>query len=95
VLRSKATGEAPVCPRLIDAVVSVVGATVMSDPLIVIGVNVRNVRMTFLVHCNVVLDRRIGLLLTACRPSRPGSGRWSRTASGNVSTANCLVTAAV
>src|SRR5665647_3825073 len=35
MLRSKATGEASVCPRLIEAEIPIVGATIMSDPLIV------------------------------------------------------------
>src|ERR1019366_9219610 len=84
MLRSKATGAASVCPRLIEVVMRIVGPTIMSDPLIIRGLNVRNVRMTFLVHGNVVLNRGIGLL-TSCRP---GSLRGSGTASGNVSTAN-------
>src|ERR1017187_2161729 len=90
MLRSKATGEASVYPRLIEVVMRIVGPTIMSDPLIIRGVNVRNVRMTFLVHGNVVLNRGIGLL-TSCRgrsARRPGSLRGSGTASGNVSTAN-------
>src|ERR1039458_7590036 len=97
MLRSKATGEAPVCPRLIDVIMRIVGATIMSDPLIVLGMNVRNFRMTCLVHGNAVLGRGSGLL-TPCRGGsarRLGSLRGSRTASGNVSTANRrLVTAA-
>ena len=40
----------------------IVGAPIISDPLIVFGVNVRRIRMTFLVHGNVVLNRRCGLL---------------------------------
>src|SRR5271157_767787 len=64
MLRSEAAAEASVCPWLIDVVMRIVGATVMSDPLIVLGVNVRNVRMTSLVHLNVVLGRG---LLTPCR----------------------------
>src|ERR1039457_6550880 len=57
MLRSKATGEASVYPRLIEVVMRIVGPTIMSDPLIIRGVNVRNVRMTFLVRGNVVLNR--------------------------------------
>ena len=56
----------------------------MSDPSVVLGVNVRNVRMTFLVHGNVVLGRG-SVVLTA---GRLGSPCGSRTASRNVSTAN-------
>src|ERR1019366_9342355 len=90
MLRSKATGEASVCPRLIEAVMRIVGATIMSDPLIVLGVNVRNFRMTFLVRGNVVLGRGSGLPIP-CRgrsARRLGSPCGSRTTSGNVSTAN-------
>jgi hypothetical protein len=88
MLRSKAAGEASVCPRLIEAEIPIVGATIMSDPLIVAGVNVRELRMTSLVHGNAVPGRGIGLL-PSCRSRiarRPGSRR--RTASWNVSTAN-------
>jgi hypothetical protein len=75
----------------------IVGAAVMSDPPAVLGVNVRDVRMTFLMHGDVVLNRRIGLLLTLYGRTarRLGGSRGSRTASGNVSTANLgLATAA-
>src|ERR1017187_8113443 len=90
MLRSKAAGEASVRPRGIEVVMRVVGATSMSDPLIVFGVNVRNVRMTFLVHANAVLGRRLGLPSCRLRSARsPGSRRGSRTASRNVSTAKC------
>jgi hypothetical protein len=68
----------------------------MSDPFIVLGINVRNVRMTWLVHFHVVLGR--GLLLTSCRgrgARRVGSPRGSRTTSGNVSTANRGVSTAL
>src|ERR1035438_4173252 len=65
MLRSKAAGEASVRPRLIEVVMGVVGATSMSDPLIVFGVNVRNIRMTCLVHANAVLGHRLGL--PSCR----------------------------
>jgi hypothetical protein len=61
----------------------------MSNPSIVPGVNVRNIRMTLLVHFHVVLGR--GLLLTSRRgrsARRRGSPRGSRTVSGDVSTAN-------
>jgi len=67
----------------------IVAATVVSDPLRVLGVDVRNVRMTSPVYGNVVLGRRTGLL-TSCwarntRMARNLRGRW--TASRNVSTA--------
>ena len=92
MLRSKATGEASVCPRPIEVVMRIVSATSMSDPLIVLGVNVWNIRMTFLVHGNAVLGRSTGLL-TSCRGR---SLRGSRTASRDVSSANLRgVTAAV
>jgi len=79
-----------VCPRLGEVVMRIVGATIMSHPSIVLGVNVRNARMTFLVHDNVVL-RRGSALRTSCWL---GSPRRSRTVSGNVSTANRGMTAA-
>jgi len=69
----------------------IVGATIMSDPLIVVSVNVRNIGMTWFVHGNCVLTRGNGLP-TLCRgrtARRPASLRGSRTASGEVSTANC------
>lgn len=77
-------------PTADQVVIPIVGATIMSDPLIVLGVNVRNIRMTFLVHGNAVLGCGIGLL-TSCRgrsARRRGSPRGSGTASRNVSTAN-------
>src|ERR1035441_3714789 len=89
MLRSKAAGEASVRPRRIEVVVRVVGATTMSDPLIVLGVNVRNFRMTLLIRPNAVFRRRLGLPSCRFRSARsPGSRRGSRTASRNVSTAN-------
>jgi len=93
MLRSKATGEASVCKRLIDAVVRIVSATTMSDPLVVFGMNVRNLRMTFLVNGNAVLRR--GLLASCGRRSagRTGSPGRSRTACGNVLTLYGRVTA--
>src|ERR1039458_1036593 len=72
MLRSKATSEASVCPRLSELVMRIVGTAVMSHPLIVIGVNVRKFRMTFLVCANAVLGNGGGLL-----PSR-GRGRGHR-----------------
>ena len=88
MLRSKAAGEASVRPRRIEMVMRVVGASTMSDPLIVLGVNVRNIRMTFLVHPNAVLGHRLGLPSCRFRSARsPGSRRGSRAASRNVSTA--------
>src|ERR1035437_9192753 len=97
MLRSKATAEASVSPRLIDVVMRIVGPAIMSDPLIVLGVNVRNFRVTFLVHGNAILGRGSGPL-TLCRhrsARRLGSLRGSWTASGNVSAANrCGTTAA-
>jgi hypothetical protein len=62
----------------------------MPDPLIVLGMNVRNCRMTFLVHGDVVLSRGIGLLSAR----RLGSLRGSRASCGYVPTANrCGMTA--
>jgi hypothetical protein len=96
MLRSKTTAEMSVRPRLSEVVIRIVPATIMSDPFIVLGVNVRNIRMTLLVHGNVVLGSGSGLL-TSCRvrsARRRGSPGGSRTASRNVSTANRRVTAA-
>jgi hypothetical protein len=52
---------------VIDVEMRIVGGTTVSDPLIVPGVNVRNFRMTLLVHGNVVLGRGPGLLKSAAR----------------------------
>ncbi len=97
MLRSEATGEAPVCKRLINVEMGIVRATTMSDPLVVFGVNVRNLGMTSLIDSNAVLRCSSGLLTArrgriATRIRRPGR---SGTASGNVSAADCRrVTAA-
>jgi hypothetical protein len=103
MLRSKATGEAPVCPRLRHVVMRIAGSTIVSDPPIVPGVDVRNAGMTRAVHGNVVLWRGIGLraALSGGSSRRLGSSRWlggprrSGTACRNVSTANRGVTAAL
>jgi len=90
MLPSKATGEASVRKRLSHLVMRIVAATIMSDPFTVPGVNVRHVRMTFLVHGDVVLGGGSGLL-AACRGRSArgrGSPRGRRTAGRNVSTAN-------
>jgi hypothetical protein len=96
MLRPKATGEASMCKRLIDAVVRIVGATVMSDPLVVLGMNVGNFRMISLVDGNAVLGRGSGLLTSRRGRSAwsTGSPRRSGTVSGNVSAANRGVPAA-
>src|ERR1035438_10151227 len=95
-LRSNTTGEMSVCPRLSEAVIRIVAATIMSDPFVVLGVNVRNVRMTLLVHGNVVPGRGIRLL-SSCR-GRSARGRGSPRRSGapsrNVSTADRRVSTA-
>jgi hypothetical protein len=72
----------------------VAASTIVSDPPIVPGIDVRNVRMTRPVHGNVVFGRGIGLLTSVSGRSsrRLGSPRRSGTASGNVSTANRGVT---
>src|ERR1039457_5934697 len=89
MLRSKAAGEASVCPRRIEVVMRVVGATIMPDPFVVLGVNVRNFRMTLRIRPNGVLGRRWGLPSRRFRSTRsPGSRRGSRTASRDVSTAD-------
>jgi hypothetical protein len=98
VLRSKATTEVSVCPRLLDSVVRIGRATIMSDPFIVLGMNVGNIGMPFLVHVNPVFLHGSGLVLS-CRGRtmlRPGSRRRSGSASRNVPTSyRCGVTAAV
>ena len=81
---SKTAAEMSVCPWLSKVIMRIVRATVMSDPSIVLRINVRNTRMAFPVHGNVVL-RRGSVLLTSCWL---GSPRGSRTVSGNVSPAN-------
>jgi len=99
VLRSKAAGETSVRPRLIDVVVRIVSAAVMSHPLIVAGVDVREFGMALPVRCNMVLGRMIlgRRLRTSCRirrlarVGRPSGSRFasrSGPACGNVSTAN-------
>jgi hypothetical protein len=45
-----------------EVVTGIVGATVMSGPLIVAGVNMGNVRMASLINCDMVLAGRIGPL---------------------------------
>jgi hypothetical protein len=108
VLRSKAAREVPVCPRLRELVMRIAGSTIVSDPPIVPGIDVRNVRMTRPVHGYVVLGRGIGFLTSfgggssrrlghsrrLRRSRRLGSPRRSGTASRNVSTANLGMTAA-
>ncbi len=97
MLRSKATGEMPVCPWLREVIMCIAGATIMSHPSIVPGIDVRNVRMTRPVHGNVVfgLGSRLLTSFSGRRSRRLGSLRRSGTASRNVSTANRRVTAAV
>jgi hypothetical protein len=60
--RSKATGEGTVRERMIDVVMRIIAAAIVSDPLIVISVNVRKFRMPLLVHGKTVLVPRSGLL---------------------------------
>jgi hypothetical protein len=95
-LRSNTTGEMSVCPRLREVVIRIAAATIMSDPSIVLDVNVRNVRMTLPVHDNVVPGIGSGLL-TSCgvrSARRHRSPRGSGTASGNMSAADRRVSAA-
>jgi hypothetical protein len=61
-LHSKTTAEMSVRPRLSEVVIRIVAAGIMTDPFIVPGVNVRNGRMTLLVHGNAVLGSGSGLL---------------------------------
>src|ERR1017187_2768195 len=87
MLRSKATSEASMCPRLSELVMRIVGTAVMSHPLIAPGVNVRKCRMTFLVCADAVLGNGGGLLPPRARGGalRLGGLRWSGAASGDVS----------
>jgi len=94
MLRSEAAAKTPVCPRLIEVVMRIVSAAIVSHPLVVPGVYVRNVRMAFPVHVHMVLR---GWLLSPGRgrsARRLDSLRGSGTVSGNVSTPNRGVTAA-
>jgi len=85
---SKATGAASVCPRLCEVVMRVVGAGIVSDPPVVPGVHVRNVRMTIPVHFHVVLGRGLFRPGRGRSARRLGSPRGSGTPSGDVATAN-------
>ena len=87
MLRSKAAGEMSVGPWVIQVVMRIVRAGIMSHPFIVPGVNVRQVRMTFLVHMNAVLGHG-SVLVPSDRGRGPGRRRGSRTVSGNVPAAN-------
>jgi hypothetical protein len=90
MLRSKAAGEASVRKRLSHLVMRIVGAAIMSHPFVALDVHVRHVRMACLVHGDVVLGGRCGLL-AACggrSARRRGSLRGSGTAGRNVSTAH-------
>jgi hypothetical protein len=87
--RSKAACEAPVRPRVIEVVVRIVDACIVSDPSIVPGVDVRDVWVAFLVAVNTILGCS-RVLLASGSSGRP---RGSRAVSGNVSAANrCGVT---
>jgi hypothetical protein len=67
--------------------------TIVSNPFIVLRVNVRNVRMTLLVHFYVVFGRRLPGPGRGLSARWLGSSRGSRTVSRNVSTANRGMTA--
>src|SRR5580692_3342194 len=75
MLRSKATGEAPVRPWLLEVVMRIGGSTIVPDPSIVPGIDVRHARMTLPVRCNVVLGRGSGLLTSFSRRSARRLGR--------------------
>ena len=62
----------------------IVAATIVSDPFVALDVHVRNVRMTRLVHGDVVLGG--GCRLLGAR--RRGSPRGSGTAGRNMTTAH-------
>src|ERR1017187_2238573 len=85
MLRSKAAGEVSMCPRRIEVEMRVLGATIMPDPFVVLGVNVRNFRMTLLIRPNAVLGHGRGLPSCRFRSAlSPGGRCGSRTASRNV-----------
>jgi hypothetical protein len=87
MLGAKAGGEVPVSPGVIQVEMWIVRAGTMSHPFIVPGVNVRQIRMTFLVHVNAVLGYR-SVLVPSCGRRGPGRGCGSRTVSGDVPAAN-------
>jgi hypothetical protein len=68
----------------------IVTAAIVSYPFIVPGVDVRKVRVAFLVHINVIFMFVRGMLLSygGLSVGRPGSRGWSRTASRNMSSTN-------
>ena len=94
MLRSKTAAEMSVCPWLSEMVMRIGSATIVSNPFIVLRVNVRNVRMTLPVHFHAVLGRRLLCPGRSRGARRPGSPRGSRAASRNVPTANRGMTAA-
>ena len=94
MLGAKAAREASVGPGVIQVKMRIVRAGTMSYPFIVLGVNVRQIRMTFLVYVNAVLGYS-SVLVPSCRARGPGSRCGSRTVSGNVPTANLRGVAAV
>jgi hypothetical protein len=85
MIPSKAAGEASVRPRVIEVVMRIVGARIVSNPSIVPGVDVRNVGMAIPIRFDVVLGRSV--VLAASR--RRGGSRGRGTVRGDVSTANC------
>ena len=68
----------------------IAGAGIVSDPSIVFGVDVRDIRMTFLIHGNEVPGPdSVGLASCGGRSLRGRGGfRGSGTASGDVPAAN-------
>jgi len=80
--------ETPVLERMVQMVVGIVGTSVMTNPLIIVRVNVRRGRMSSLV---AIVGSLIGLLGIALSPSVSGwNGRSYRrgTAGGNVPLTN-------
>ena len=94
MLGAKAAREASVGPRVIQVKMRIVRAGTMSHPFIVLGVNVRQIRMTFLVYVNAVLGYS-SVLVPSCRGRGPGRRCRSRTVSGDVAAANLRGVAAV
>jgi hypothetical protein len=93
MLGSKAACEVSVRPRVIQVEVRIVRGG-MSHPFIVPGVNVRQIRMTFLVDMNAILLCS-SVLVPSFRGRGPGRRCGSRTASGNVAVANLRAVAAM
>lgn len=83
------TGEVPMLPGPIQVIVGVVAASVMTNPLIILRVNVRGLGMSGLVAIARALIALRSAALTSSVSGRNGRSHWGsdrcRAASGNVS----------